>query len=305
MSRHVTVASVSTRPSFPGKTDMVKLLDEAAHHAWRARQMGAEILAFPEIYPQIGSDKKPEELAEEFPGQSTERMMAEAKKLGMYIIWPLYTKECDCAFNSALLIDRDGEISGVYHKMHPTIGEIEGGIMPGADAPVCETDFGKIGMAICYDLNFRDIMTGLKANGAEIIFFVSAYRGGLQVRAWALELRCYIVSAIWRDLGQIVDLTGRQLVESYDHQPVIARDINLNRQLLHMDYNWEKLDEMLAKYGPDLTFDFVSPEGQYAIGCEREGLDIEQVIDEFGLERHADYFHRADAVWAAALRKGS
>ena len=67
MSRHVTVASVSTRPSFSGETDMVKLLDEAAHYAWRAHQMGAEILAFPAIYPQIGSDKKQEEVAEEFP----------------------------------------------------------------------------------------------------------------------------------------------------------------------------------------------------------------------------------------------
>ncbi len=301
MSRHVTVASVSTKPSFSPDTDMNQLLDEAAHYAGRARQMGADILAFPEIYPQIGSKKQQAEAAEELPGPTTQRMMTEAKKLGMYLIWPLYAQEGDQVFNAAVLIDRDGEISGVYHKMYPTVTEIEGGIRPGSDAPVFETDFGKIGMAICYDLNFRDIMTGLKANGAEVIFFSSAYRGGLQVRAWAFELGCYIVSAIMTDLGQIVDLTGRQLVESYFAQPVVARDINLNRRLLHMDFNWDRMDEMLKKYGSDLTFDFVSPEGCYAIGCEREGLDIEDVIDEFGLERRDDYFRRANAVRAAAL----
>ena len=301
MSRHVTVASVSTEPSCSADKEMDKLLDEAAHYAWRARQMGADILAFPEIYPHIHSAKKRTEAAEELPTPTTQRMMTEASKLGMYIIWPQYTREGDQAYNSAVLINRDGEISGVYHKMHPTIGEIEDGITPGTRVPTFETDFGTIGMSICYDLNFRDIMTGLKKNGAEIIFFCSAYRGGLQVRAWAFELGCYLVSAIWRDLGQIVDLTGRQLVESYSAQPVIVHDINLNRRLLHMDYNWEKMDEMLEKYGSELTFDYVSPEACYAIGCERAGLDIEQVIDEFGLERRDDYFQRADAVRAAAV----
>ena len=303
MSRHVTVATVSTQPSCSADTEVDKLLDEAAHYAWRARQMGADILAFPETYPQINSDKLYVEAAEELPGPTIERMMTEASKLNMYIIWPLITREDGQAYNSAVLINRDGEIGGVYHKMHPTIGEIEDGITPGTRMPTFETDFGTIGMTICYDLNFRDIMTGLKKNGAEIIFFCSAYRGGLQVRAWAFELGCYLVTAIMSDLGQIVDLTGRQLVESYSHNPVIVHDINLNRRLLHMDYNWEKMDEMLEKYGSELTLDYVSPEACYAIGCERAGLDIEQVIDEFGLERRDNYFQRAEAVRAAALEE--
>jgi len=301
MSREVTVASVSAKPSYSADTEMEKLLDEAAHYAWQARQMGADILAFPEIYPQVSSNKPYVQTAEELPGPTIERMMTEASKLNMYIIWPLITSEGGQAYNSAVLIDRHGQISGVYHKMHPTIAEIEDGIMPGTQMPTFETDFGTIGMTICYDLNFRDIMTGLKKNGAEIIFFSSAYRGALQVRAWAFELGCYIVTAIWSDLGQIVDLTGRQLVESYYHNPVIVHNINLNRRLLHMDYNREKTDEMLEKYGSELTFDYVSPEACYAIGCERAGLDIEQVIDEFGLERRDDYFQRADAVRTAAV----
>jgi len=305
LSRHVTVASVSTKPSYSPDTEIDKLLDEAAHYAWRARQMGADILAFPEIYPHIDSTKKSAEAAEELPTPTTERMMTEARKLGMYIIWPQYTREDDQVYNSAVLINRDGEISGIYHKVHPTIGEIEDGIVPGTRMPTFETDFGTIGMAICYDLNFRDIMSGLKKNGAEIVFFCSAYRAGLQARAWAFELGCYIVTAIMTDLGQIVDLTGRQLVESYFHNPVIVHDINLNRRLLHMDYNWDKMDDMLEKYGSDLTFDYASPEACYAIGCERAGLDIDQVIDEFGLERREDYFRRADAVRAAAVAEGT
>ena len=302
MSRHVTVASVSANPSCSPTTDLDKSMEEARRYARRAHLMGADILAFPEMYAQAAiPHSNYAELVEDFPGQTTELMRAEARKLGMYLIWPLFAREDGVAYNSAILIDRQGEIAGVYHKMFPTIGEIEQGIMPGADTPVFATDFGTIGMAICYDLNFREIMTALKENGAEIIFFCSAYRGGQQVRAWALELGCYLVSAILNDLGQIVDLTGRQLVESYFHQPVITCDLNLNRQLLHMDYNYDKMDAMLEKYGADLTFDYASPEARYALGCERPGLSIEQVIDEFGLERHADYFQRAREVRRVAL----
>lgn len=304
MSRYVTVASVShnTR-SLPEKEQNTdKIMDGAAHYAWQARQFGADIVAFPEVYPHLHLDgeKKLAEIAEEMPGPTTERMMAEAKKLGMYIIWPLWERDGDTLYNTAVLIDRQGEIVGKYHKVHPTIGEMEGGITPGTEAVVFETDFGRIGLCICFDLNFRDIMTGLKENGAEVIFFCSMYRGGLQVRAWAFELGRYLVSAIGAELGQIVDLTGRQL-KLATYEAVIAQRINLNRRLLHMDYNWEKMDEILKKYGPDVTFDYVTQEACFAIGGERGELDIEEVIDEFGLERREDYFCRCDEVRERAL----
>ncbi len=299
MSRYVTVASVSHRPEVSPDEGMEKVLDQAAHFAWQSRQFGADIVAFPEIYPHLhipwDKDDNLAQMAEELPGPTTSRMMAEAKKLGMYIIWPLWERDGDTLYNTAVLIDRQGEIAGTYHKFHPTIGEIEKGIMPGTEAPVLETDFGKIGMCICYDLNFRDIMTGLKDNGAEVIFFCSMYRGGLQVRAWALELRCYLVSAIGAELGQIVDPMGRQL-KLATYEAVIAQRINLNQRVLHMDYNWEKMDEMLKKYGADIGFDYATQEARYALSSQREGLDIEEVIDEFGLERWEDYFRRADEV---------
>ena len=304
MSRYVTVASVSHTPAtLPEKDRNIdKIVDGAAHYAWQARQFGADIVAFPEVYPHLHLDweKNLPEIAEELSGPTTERMMAEAKKLGMYIIWPLWEREGDTFYNAAVLIDRQGEIVGKYHKVHPTVGEIEKGIRPGTEATVLETDFGRIGICICFDLNFRDIVTGLKDNGAEVIFFCSMYRGGLQVRAWAFELGRYMVSAIGAELGQIVDLTGRQL-KLATYEAVIAQRVNLNRRLLHMDYNWDKMDEMLKKYGTDVSFDYVTQEACFAIGSEREGLDIEDILDEFGLERREDYFRRCNEVREKAL----
>ena len=297
MSRYVTVASVSGAP----RGSLQERLDHAAHMLWRAKQLGADIVAFPEIYPHAGLGEA-KDLAETLPGAATSRVAEIAKEQSLYVVWPLYERANDSLYNSAVLIDRGGAIAGVYRKVHPTIGEIEAGILPGEETPTFETEFGRVGMAICFDLNFRDIMTGLADNGAEIIFFCSAYRGGMQVRYWAFELGLYMVSAVLGEGGQIVDLTGRVLEQS-TYEELIVHRLNLNRRLLHMDYNWEKMDKMLEKYGGALTFDYVTPEACFAIGCTQPGLEIEEIIAEFGLERRRDYFARANRVREQALRQ--
>jgi len=301
MSRYVTVGSVSHSPDPKYNPDDPRPFFEMVEkYIWRAARMGAEMLAFPEVYPR--PDGTPAEVAEEIGGPTSSWAMEMARKHNLYIIWPMWEREGDTLWNSALLIDRQGELAGVYHKMNPTIGEIEDGIRPGEEASVFETEFGRVGICICFDLNFRNIMEGLRENGAELIFFCSMYRGGRQVRWWAQELGCYIVSAIGAELGQIVDITGWQLEQS-TYEALITHRLNLNRRLLHMDYNWDKMDEMLEKYGTDISFDYVTQEAKYAIGSERKGLDIEAVIDEFGLLRLHAYWEKALTARDEALRK--
>lgn len=300
MSRVVTVASVSDRPPSPSPEQPHAVLDHAAHMVWRAQRSGANIVCFPEIYPHLHLGK-PAACAEEVPGPTCERMMAEARSRGLYIVWPLWQRDAEGLHNASVLIDPRGQIVGIYHKMHPTIGEIEDGVIPGTEPRVFETDFGRIGLCICFDLNFRDVMAGLAANGAEIIFFSSMYRGGLQLQAWAYELGVYIVSSITGERGRIVDLTG-QVLKTSTYEGLIAHPLNLERRLLHMDGNWEKMDRMLEEYGPDVRFEFITEEGCYVVSSERPGLRIDEVIARFELEGRSDYFARSNAVRTAALR---
>ena len=229
-------------------------------------------------------------------------MQKEAKKNKTHIFWPLYTKEGDRVFNSAVLIGPDGAIIGNYHKMHPTVGEIEGGCMPDDEASVFETDFGKVGACICFDINFPDVLYGLKDNGAEVIFFCSAFKGGRWVQYWGLQLGCYMVSAVASELGQIVDQGGRVLATS-TYECLVARSINLNSRLLHMDYNWDKMDAMYRKYGSAVSFEYYTPEAVYTVASEKKGLDVDALIQEFGLEERADYWVRASQVRDKWLRK--
>ena len=303
MARYVTVSSVSHHPEVPYE-DMAGRLERAEALSTRAARMGADIVAFPEVYPHLGlpSERWPE-IAETVPGPTTSHMAAVARRNRTYIIWPLVERREDRLYNAAVLLDRQGQVAGIYHKMFHTIGEIDSGVVPGTEIPVFDTDFGRIGIAICFDLNFRPIIEGLSRNGAEVIFFSSMYRGGLQLRAWALELGRYFVSSITGELGQIIDMSGVVLAEATYEAVCVAR-LNLDRRLLHMDYNWNKMDAMLEKYGSGVSFRYFTREAVYTVASERDDLSVDDLVREFELEEREDYYLRAYCARNTALGIG-
>jgi predicted amidohydrolase len=72
-------------------------------------------------------------------------------------------------YNTAYYIDHTGTIMGRYRKVHLWLSE-RSYIEPGRQAVVCETRFGKIGLAICWDLAFPELFREMLAEGAEIVF---------------------------------------------------------------------------------------------------------------------------------------
>ena len=104
-------------------------------------------------------------------------------------------REAGAIYNAAVLLDRSGAVAGVYRKMFPTIGEIEEGITPGDRACVAETDFGRVGLALCFDLNFRLVAESIAEHSAELVVFSSMYRGGISARIWAYDFGWYLVSS--------------------------------------------------------------------------------------------------------------
>ena len=81
-------------------------------------------------------------------------MSRKAKQHNLYVVCPLGTIENGNKYNSSVLIGRNGEIVGVYHKNFPTHAELDIGIIPGIEAPAFQTDFGRVGLSICFDINY-------------------------------------------------------------------------------------------------------------------------------------------------------
>ena len=78
--------------------------------------------------------------------------------------------------NSGILIDRTGNITGIYNKNFPTIGEMESGIKAGKEAPVFQCDFGNVAYAICFDLNFDELRQRYAEQDPDLILFSSMYQ---------------------------------------------------------------------------------------------------------------------------------
>jgi predicted amidohydrolase len=301
--RPVRVATVSHRPAFGTNSaeNADKLMAEVAKLVERAARMGADLVAFPEVYPQLATGD-PYHHAEPAESGTLLRAADLAKAHTLHIVWPRVEYHPDRGLrNVANLIDRQGEVIGTYDKMFPTVGEIEKGVIPGTDAPAFETDFGRVGLLICFDLNFAEARRLLAHRRPDVVVFPSMYRGGLQARALAFELGAFVVTAISSELGLVIDRCGRVVKES-TYETLAVAPINTNSVALHMDFNWDKMDAMLAKYGPSLTFDYHTREAFYVI--EHAGdRDIDAIVEEFALERADAYFDRSRGARAEALEK--
>ena len=142
----VRVITVGTDRLLPN--DKGGLLEGAMQRLEQAASFQPDIACLPELFARSA--------AEPVPGPTTERLAAWARKHSSYVIAGIKTLSGGRSYNSAVLLDRSGKLMGRFDKIHPTERELENGITPGAtDPPVFETDFGIIGIQICFDVNWR------------------------------------------------------------------------------------------------------------------------------------------------------
>ncbi len=177
--------------------DKESMVEKNAQYARQAAEQGAKVMCFQEIFNapyfcQVQEDVH-KDTAELIPdGPTTQRMIELAKETGMVLVVPIYEKEDDgFLYNSAAVIDADGEYLGKYRKTH--IPHVAGFwekfyFRPGnMGYPVFDTAVGRIGVYICYDRHFPEGWRALGLAGAKIVFNPSATSRGLSMYLWNLE----------------------------------------------------------------------------------------------------------------------
>lgn len=201
--------------------------------------------------------------------------------------------------NSTQIIDRTGKVLGIYNKNHCVIEETTvNGILCGKDAPIIQTDFGTVGCAICFDLNFEPIRKKYEAAKPDLIIFSSMYHGGLMQNYWAYACHSHFVGSICGDQCTIINPIGELLAQSTNYFNRVTHDVNLDCKLCHLDYNAAKFQALKKKYGRDVTIFDPGHVGVVLLTCERDDMTIDDMIDEFEIERLDHYFDRALKHWA-------
>ncbi len=295
--KNIRVSSVSYYDRFTSTADEIfkKNVGRVLSLTEYAMLDKPDLVVLTETFPYVGlSVEERVRYAESIEGETVRAFSGLAKRYGSYIIVPILEKEGDCIYNSAILIDRKGKVVGSYHKMHPTIGESESGICAGDKPPIFETDFGNIGIAICFDINFDDLFQAYRGR-VKLVAFPSAFDGGFLIQSRAYWGRHYMVSAIRSGYGKVVNPLGRILSKSSTFNPVITKEINLDFEVLHIDYTYLKWKNIKEKYGETIEIDVIRPEAVYMLVSHNEKVTVQKIIEEFGLENRDDYFKRSDS----------
>lgn len=164
-----------------------------------ALPMSPDIYCLPEAFHVAGlkGDKPPLRVSsEDGGGNIIDPFQTFAQKNQCYIICPIFTREKSSYYNAAAIIDRQGNYLDEYRKVRLTEGELRKGLTPGPiDVPVFDLDFGKIGVQICFDLEWPEGWNQLKEKGAEIVFFLLLFQEvkELMLKHWKIDIVWFLV----------------------------------------------------------------------------------------------------------------
>jgi N-carbamoylputrescine amidase len=229
-----------------------------------AHEAGADLIAFPEVildrfFPQYPGDGKALALAEPIPGPSSDLIAAKARELGLVTVFNLYELgEDGQRYDSSPVFDADGTLLGITRMIHIT--DYEGFherdyYHPGDNGvPVYSTRAGRIGVAICYDRHYPEVMRALGVAGAEVVVIPQAgtlgeWPEGLyeaEVRTAAFQNGYF--TALANRVGEEGKLhfAGESFVVDPEGR-VVARGKSLEEDLVIADLNLEACKTSTAR----------------------------------------------------------
>ncbi len=228
--RQITLASINFRPqNAPTAAENVRRFVQTVEATVHQK---TDLILLPEGITVVGSGKKYVDVAETVPGPTTAALGELARKKSSYVAAGIYEREGAVVYNTAVLLDREGNLAGKYRKVYLPLAEVEGGLTPGSDYPVFRTDFGTIGLMICYDVFFSDPARALVSRGAEVILM--PIWGGNETlgKARAIENQVFVAASGYDYPTYVMDPDGEILSEARPGSAAIAT-IDLSKRYYH------------------------------------------------------------------------
>ena len=250
------------------QNDKHQNLKDAENMIREASEKGADLVVFPENMNYMGKGYRYQ--AEPIPGPTTDFLTALAKEHGVWILSGSIpeTELNDPAEqetvsadknadkpkpkNSLVLIDPTGNICCKYSKLHLFDVDLNDGssfresdmATQGENIVLCDTELGRLGFTICYDLRFGELYRLLSLAGAKVIFVPACFamqtgqaHWEVLLRARAIENGVYIVAC--NQIGEkynmtayghsmVIDPWGRIIAQAEDKPGVLMAEIDLS-----------------------------------------------------------------------------
>jgi len=278
-------------PGLPSRLDQLAgIVDQMAAQAKTKYNRGLDLAVLPET--AITGEADGDALARSVPfeGQVQEVFTRKAREHECYIVVPTYlldSKEKKRCSNAAVLVGRKGEVMGTYRKTHLVVslerGTMEGGSTPGDALPVFDCDFGKLGIQICYDMEFADGWTELARQGAELIAWPTQSPQTSQPAFRAKEHRCYIVSSTWRHNASIFEPTGKIAAQIKRPQSILVHELDLSYALLPWSSKLRNGEAFRKAYGDKVGFNYYEDEDCGIFWSNDPKITIGEMVRSIGV----------------------
>jgi predicted amidohydrolase len=271
---------------------LAEIIDEMARKA-SAQYPGAklDLAVLPEDAVCGGRNGSAVERSVPFEGLVLEKMGAKARQHRAYIVVPLFleeNREKGLCTNAAVLLNREGKVAGIYRKVYPvgarSTGDLEGGVAPGQEFPVFECDFGRLGIQICFDIEFDDGWQALADKGAELVVWPSQSPQTVQPAARAMRHRYYLVSSTWRNNASIFEPTGMLAAQILPPERVLVQQLDLSYAILGWQPTLRNGEALRAKYGDRVGYHYSEAEDRGLFWSNDPSTPIGQMVRELDLE---------------------
>jgi predicted amidohydrolase len=267
-------------------------LERIVKHVDEEGARGADVIVLPETCRgQNASSEEP------LNGPTVTAMAELAAKHRTYIAVPIDRRLQQKRLNTVVLLDRAGHVACVYDKLFPYWSEytLNPPVSPGDASEVYEADFGRMGLAICFDANFPEVWRSLADKGAELVIWPSAYSAGSSLQAHAINHHYYIVTSTHMPDCIAYDITGEQLLYAGAKDINISRvTLDLDRCIYHENFNLDKRDKLLSEHSLDVEQDkWMKLEQWFVLKAKRPGVSARNLAHQYGMEELRHYIDRS------------
>lgn len=250
-------------------------LKEMEQRVSEAAANGARLVVFPETADYIGEDFRGH--AADVPGWLTRRLARIAGEYGIWLHAGSVTERYPGRGSAGKAVEKDktgdsklrnlsmlfspaGELCAAYRKLHLFDVEVENGpsyresdeITAGEELTVADTELGRIGMSVCYDLRFPEMFRKMTLEGAEILIVSANFTDATGrahweplLRARAIENMCYVLAC-----GQCGE---KKSFRAHGHSMIISP--------------W---GEILSEAGTQPEIIYADLDGEYLYSCRRQ-----------------------------------
>jgi predicted amidohydrolase/acetyl esterase/lipase len=299
--RKVIVGTTMTRwysdyPGLSGRLEQIRrLIDQMVAESRSRYGRSIDLALFTEYAITAGKSGTAAEIAVPLNDTIIEALGSKAREYNTYIVFGgvfLDDSGNAACSNAAVVIDRQGRLAGRYVKAHPVLDRVgpegqivlEGGVRPGTAYNVLDLDFGRVGVQICYDIEYPEGWRRLADKGAELVLYPTQSPQLTRPGMYAATHEYWVVSATFRNNASFFEPgTGLVAAQITEPKQTLVHEIDLSYIILPWSSRLRNGEAFREAFGDRVAYRYSQSEDRGIFWSNDPGRSIGQMARTLGL----------------------